>query len=47
MEHSEEEDLTQILQDEDETITEDQLTSAASEEEAQGIEPEKQKQDQN
>ena len=27
MEHSEEEDLTQILQDEDETITEDQLTS--------------------
>ena len=43
MEHSEEEDLTQILQDEDETITEDQLTSSASEEEAQGIEPEKQK----
>ena len=37
MEHSEEEDLTGILQDEDETITEDQLTSAASEEEAQGI----------
>ena len=43
MEQREEEDLTRILQDEDETITEDQLTSAASEEEAQGIEPEKQK----
>ena len=43
MELSEEEDLTRILQDEDKTTTEDQLTSPASEEEAQGIEPEKQK----
>ena len=37
MEHSGEEDLIRILQDDDETITEDQLSSAASEEEAQGI----------
>ena len=37
MEHSGGEDLTMILQDEDETITEDQLSSTASEEEAQGI----------
>jgi len=37
MEHSGEEDLTRTLQDDDETITEDQLSSATSEEEAQGI----------
>ena len=37
MEHRGEEDLTRTLQDDDETITEDQLSSAASEEEAQGI----------
>ena len=37
-EHSGGEDITKILQDEDETITEDQLSSTASEEEeAQGI----------